>query len=195
MRFFQDVVTKLQQQKGTMFVLGWLMFCLVAVGDYVTTKDVNSSLFHLVPVAIFVWFIGRGWAWVFALASSLVWPSEHVVRGDFGYFRLFIPFWEMAVRIGFSGALIASLSTIKRYLDQLKVVNTDLSSALAEVRQLKGLLPICSECKKIRDDSKRWGPMEQYIQSHTDAQFSHGVCPECAQKLYAEYYRRISKKG
>ena len=53
-----------------------------------------------------------------------------------------------------------------------------------EVRKLSGLLPICSSCKKIRDDTGYWNELEDYIQKHSEAEFSHSVCPDCAQKLY-----------
>lgn len=59
--------------------------------------------------------------------------------------------------------------------------------ALAEVRQLKGMLPICSQCKKIRDDNGYWNQIESYIKMHTDASFTHGYCPEC----YAKEVERI----
>jgi PAS domain S-box-containing protein len=62
----------------------------------------------------------------------------------------------------------------------------ELREALAEVKQLSGLLPICSSCKKIRDDKGYWTQIETYIHKHSDAQFSHGICPECAKKLYPE---------
>jgi DNA-binding response OmpR family regulator len=55
----------------------------------------------------------------------------------------------------------------------------ELEEALANVKQLQGLLPICSYCKKIRDDRDYWQQLETYIGSHTDAQFSHGICPDC----------------
>ena len=66
----------------------------------------------------------------------------------------------------------------------------DLQGALLEVKTLSGLLPICSTCKKIRDDSGYWNNLETYISSHSDAEFSHGICPECAQKLYPDYFRK-----
>lgn len=62
-----------------------------------------------------------------------------------------------------------------------------LQEALGEVKVLKGLLPICSHCKKIRDDSGRWQQLETYLHSRTNADFSHGICPECAQRFYAEF--------
>jgi PAS domain S-box-containing protein len=63
----------------------------------------------------------------------------------------------------------------------------DLQTALSEVRALSGLLPICSSCKKIRDDKGYWNQIEGYIQEHSDAMFSHGICPDCMKKLYPEY--------
>lgn len=60
--------------------------------------------------------------------------------------------------------------------------------ALAHVRILHGLLPICASCKKIRDDQGYWTQIEAYIKTHSEAEFSHGICPECAKKLYPEFY-------
>ncbi|HTK95863.1 MAG TPA: cache domain-containing protein [Terriglobales bacterium] len=55
-------------------------------------------------------------------------------------------------------------------------------------RSLQGLLPICSSCKKIRDEQGRWNPIETYIRSRSEADFSHGICPECAGRLYPDHY-------
>jgi hypothetical protein len=71
---------------------------------------------------------------------------------------------------------------------------TDLQEALAQVKQLRGLLPICSSCKKIRDDRGYWTQMEAYIRDHSEAEFSHGICPECARKLYPQFYKDESNK-
>ena len=63
----------------------------------------------------------------------------------------------------------------------------DLQEALSEVKTLRGFLPICAYCKKIRDDAGYWQKIETYIQQHSEAQFSHGICPECAKTLYPGY--------
>jgi len=65
----------------------------------------------------------------------------------------------------------------------------ELKQALSEVKTLRGFLPICANCKKIRDDRGYWNRIEAYIEEHSDAQFSHGICPECARKLYPAYYK------
>jgi phosphoserine phosphatase RsbU/P len=57
---------------------------------------------------------------------------------------------------------------------------------LANIKQLHGLLPICSYCKRIRDDNNYWEQVEQYVAAHTEAQFSHGICPPCFDKLTEE---------
>lgn len=64
--------------------------------------------------------------------------------------------------------------------------NAALEKALAEVKALSGLLPICSHCKKIRDDKGYWNQIESYIHKHSEAEFSHGICPECAKKYYPD---------
>ncbi len=63
----------------------------------------------------------------------------------------------------------------------------ELRDALTHIKTLRGLLPICAACKKIRDDHGYWKQIEEYISDHSDAKFSHGICPECAQKLYPEF--------
>jgi two-component system cell cycle response regulator len=88
---------------------------------------------------------------------------------------------------------------VKERTAELETTNRALSRALSEVKQLNALLPICSYCKKIRDDKDYWQSVEGYISQHTDATFSHGICPECfvkhvpeeVQKLMAE--KRASK--
>lgn len=62
-----------------------------------------------------------------------------------------------------------------------------LEQSLAEVKTLQGLLPICAWCKKIRDDEGLWTQIEQYVTENTDARFSHGLCPDCARKEFAEF--------
>jgi len=68
----------------------------------------------------------------------------------------------------------------------LEELNVELEDALCKVKTLSGLLPICAACKKIRDDQGYWNQIELFIRDHSFAEFSHGICPECARKLYPE---------
>ena len=74
-----------------------------------------------------------------------------------------------------------------------EVLILELQDALNRIRTLSGMLPICASCKKIRDDQGYWEQVETYIMKHTDAQFSHGICPECARTLYPEYFPPLDK--
>lgn len=69
---------------------------------------------------------------------------------------------------------------------KLKTTNSDLESALSEVKELRGIIPICSICKKIRDSEGYWQAVEKYIMKKTDAKFSHGYCDECMEKADKE---------
>jgi len=66
-----------------------------------------------------------------------------------------------------------------------------LQDALAEVKTLRGILPICMTCKKIRDDEGAWTQLELYIRAHTAAEFSHGLCDPCAKEMYPEIYAKL----
>jgi hypothetical protein len=76
---------------------------------------------------------------------------------------------------------------VRKKTAALSVINEELKMALSEVSKLSGLLPICASCKKIRDDKGSWKQIEVYISQHSEAEFTHGICPECCKRLYPEY--------
>lgn len=82
----------------------------------------------------------------------------------------------------------------KRYGKERDTVIVELRDALAQIKLLTGILPTCASCKKIRDANGNWEQMEMYITKHSDAKFSHGICPECTKKLYPEIYEEIMLK-
>ncbi len=76
---------------------------------------------------------------------------------------------------------------IKTLIESKERLIEELRSAIGNAKQLSGLLPICAACKKIRNDAGYWQQIEQYLKQHSEAQFSHGICPECARHLYSDY--------
>lgn len=88
-------------------------------------------------------------------------------------------------KIVWSG-IILDISERKRIEEERNQLFIELQRALAEVKTLRGILPICSHCKKIRDDKGYWNKIESYIQDHSEAEFSHGICQECAKKYYPD---------
>jgi DNA repair exonuclease SbcCD ATPase subunit len=85
-------------------------------------------------------------------------------------------------------ALKGEVMQRKKAEEEREKLIRELQDALAEVKTLSGLLPICSSCKKIRDDNGSWSQIEVYIRKHSDAEFTHGLCPECAKRLYPEFF-------
>ncbi len=80
------------------------------------------------------------------------------------------------------------LRSLQRSLEEK---NAQLEEALSKVKQLTGLLPICAHCKKIRDDQGYWHQIEIYIREHSEAEFSHALCPRCVKVLYPDLYDRL----
>ena len=93
------------------------------------------------------------------------------------------------------GVIISRDITDRRLLEEERNrFIRQLEDALGKIKILKGLIPICSSCKKIRDDSGYWGQVEEYITEHSEAEFSHGLCPGCAKELYPDVFEKGSRR-
>jgi PAS domain S-box-containing protein len=88
-------------------------------------------------------------------------------------------------------ALHQTKDELQRHKEQLEELveerTRDLRDALAKVKTLSGFIPICASCKKVRDDKGFWSQIEAYLSDHSELEFSHGLCPECARRLYPDY--------
>jgi len=98
--------------------------------------------------------------------------ADYLVKG-----RIDSPLLERSIRYSIER---------KRAEEERERLIAELQDALTKIKTLGGLLPICSSCKKIRDDTGYWNQVEVYIRDHTDADFTHGLCPECYESLMAE---------
>jgi CheY-like chemotaxis protein len=99
------------------------------------------------------------------------------ITEPYGY--ILKPFKERELHIAIEMALFKHKAE-----DERKKLIRQLQEALSEIKTLKGIVPICASCKKIRNDKGYWQQLEAYIREHSQAEFSHGICPDCAQKLY-----------
>jgi len=97
--------------------------------------------------------------------------------GGVDYITKPFEFEEVSVRVG------THLHLYRLEMEQEKII-ADLENALVEVKQLRGLLPICASCKNIRDDKGYWNSIEGYLMKHSEARFSHSICPDCRKELY-----------
>ena len=109
-------------------------------------------------------------------------PKENDVQTVDGlwYTMRMRPYCTINERI--EGAVISFIDITER-----KRIEDALQKAFDEIRTLRGIVPICAKCKQIRDDHGFWSQVEDYVQNHTEAEFSHGICPECAKELYPDY--------
>jgi len=99
-----------------------------------------------------------------------------------------------------NGNIVAGVEIV-RDITERKVMETekekliaDLQEALTSIKVLKGLIPLCAWCKKVRDDKGYWKKVERYIEEHSDASFTHGICPQCLQKTDPETYEEYEGK-
>ncbi|MCP4406124.1 MAG: response regulator [bacterium] len=104
---------------------------------------------------------------------------------------------EVLARVHTHVTLRMLQQTLEEQNARLEEKNVQLEDALANVKTLSGLLPICSKCKKIRDDKGYWNQIDAYIESHSEARFSHGICQECADALYGDqsWYKNRRKSS
>jgi hypothetical protein len=104
--------------------------------------------------------------------------------------------WVTHFLIWFFGLLAAyfSYNMIKSGSDQRENLIEKLYQSLNEIKTLRGLLPFCASCKKIRNDQGAWEVIEKYIKEHSEAEFSHGICPDCVKKLYPEHADKVLGK-
>lgn len=89
------------------------------------------------------------------------------------------PIWE--------GSVLSGWLALLQDVTERETLIAQLQEALGEVHTLSGLIPICSSCKRVRDDDGYWRQVESYLSEHSEAEFTHGICPECAARLYPEY--------
>lgn len=124
------------------------------------------------------------------LPNITIWQS-HMVTIIFSTICATVAsFFILRRHIKLIGSLQAKTIENEHLQNELKKKLEDLTVALSKVKTLSGFLPICASCKKIRDDKGYWNQIEIYIKDHSEADFSHGICPQCATRMYPEYIQK-----
>ena len=127
---------------------------------------------------------------VITTGESFVSTGEVFVRKDGTIFPISVvssPIFE-------NGNVTASVTSFRDITERKELEHEreqliiDHMDALSKIKTLSGMLPICASCKRIRDDKGYWNQIESYVEQHSEAEFSHGICPECAKKIYPKYY-------
>jgi hypothetical protein len=161
----------LVKRRKSLIIYWILLSCVVIVLDYLTGPFIYFPIFFLFPIVLTTWFNGLRWGLVFACFLPL--------------FRIFFPFvWPVPWSI--VEVLVNVVIRIVFFSFVVVLVDREVKRRvlLEEVKVLRGILPICSFCKKIRTKHNSWIPLEEYLDQYSEAELSHGFCPECVEKHY-----------
>lgn len=159
-----------------LFPIYWIVLSSVVAGiDFWLGPHFQFPIAFVLPVGLAGWFSGRAWGIALGIALPLV--------------RLyFVSIWdvprEFDYAIANAGIRMAILVGLALLVDRVAQQERELAK---RVQALEGLLPICSGCKKIRDEEETWQPLETYISERSRAQFTHGFCPHCAEKYFGSF--------
>lgn len=153
----------------------WALFSVaILFADHLTGPYIQFPVFYVLPVFLAAWYRSRSWALFFAAVMPLARFYYSI------FWRVPWTVFEATVNVLIQIFMLALLAFLT---DRVAMRERTLQK---EVHMLQGLLPICSNCKKIRNDKQVWEPMEKYIGERSEASFTHGICPECRQKLYPD---------
>ena len=148
---------------------------LLLVTDYFSGPFIQFPVSYLIPVAFVSWYSGRGWGLLFAIILPLF-------RFYFNIALWTVP-WTITEAIINALIRIVVLSSFAIVIDRTAIQTRTLSKQLS---LMEGLLPICSHCKKIRDQNNQWQVLETYITERSATTFTHGICPNCMREHYGD---------
>lgn len=165
---------------ASILMLGWI--------DWKTGFELNFFVFYFLPVWLGGWYLGLEAAIVFAVLSGMTWFGADVLSGH-PYVSHVFAVWNTMIRLISFLAIGWTVSRMRLARDRERRSNDSLRKALSEVKVLETFIPICAQCKKIRNQDGAWQPLEVYLGEHSNSRFSHGYCPDCARKAMAELNR------
>ena len=182
--YFIDYLAK----KPTPFIwaIALLLNLIIGVIDYLTGYEIGMEVLYLMPIGLSSWLVNRRAGIIMSGLSTVTLMTAHILAGEV-IESYFIYYWNIFVHVGFFMVVVYLISEEKIISDNNKILICKLQKSLDEIKTLSGLLPICSACKKIRDDDGYWKQIEHYISEYTDATFSHSICPVCKEKLYSGF--------
>ena len=180
-----DIIYIFSNKRGGLYwsprvkeILGYNADSLIK-DSFIWYNSIHSDDKHYVDDAIAGLNKGRGY--------SIEYRIKDLDGNWHWFFDRFIGKVEMKDEILIEG-LATDITDRKLAEIDLRNKNLELEKMLSEIKTLRGIIPICAECKKIRTDKGAWKHIESYICEHSDAEFSHGICPDCEKKIYPDLY-------
>lgn len=158
---------------------------LLGVIDWLSGQELNFFVFYFLPVSVAAWYAGRRAAMAIAVLSALSWYLANDLGRQLSTLHTHAA-WNTVIRLIAFLYIGLTISHMRELLNRELAAASALRQAHSEIKVLHGILPICAQCKKIRNDAGAWEQMEAYISAHSESRFSHGYCPECARKVMEE---------
>ena len=153
---------------------------LIAFVDYATGCELGFFLFYLIAIA--AWKLGPASSYLISILGAIFWFLSDFYSSP-PYCSVFFAISNGIIRLLAFLTIAYSALKIQFLLREHRETSRD---GLSQGKMLSGLIPICASCKKIRDDKGNWQRIEEYIEAHTNAEFTHGLCPECVSQLLKE---------
>ena len=170
-------ITLLLLSGATLGLLGWI--------DAVAGFDYSLGPFYLIPGVLVAWFMGFRWGIPLAAGAALLRLAVET-HGAFYLPQGHHLVWDGGVYLVSFSAFAGMTAWVRVLMGRQEALIQELQQTLAEVRELKGMLPICAWCKKVRDDEGFWQQVDAYLSGHTRATLTHGICPECRVKNFSD---------
>lgn len=171
-----------ERHQNTLLACWIALSGLILAIDFFTGSVIQFPFMFVVPVGLAAWYNGARWGLAFAVILPLIRL----------YFTIIFPVpWSFSISVANT---VIRIAILVGYVLLIAHVAKQKKELERELNILEGILPVCSFCKKIRDESSIWHPMENYITERSEASFSHGLCPECKERQYGDYLRQ-RKRG
>jgi cytochrome c553 len=155
---------------------------VVILVDVTTPWELGFSAFYIFPVLWLAWHRGAREGVAMALLAGLAWYLVDFTTGQ----PRSLEFYRVWDSLNHEAAFLLvawAVGAFRREWAAQAALTARLNEALQEVRELRGLLPVCAWCHQIRDETGTWHPMEAFLASHTRASTTHGICPDCARRF------------
>lgn len=167
------------------FVATLISVIMLGIVDWVSGYELQFFVFYFIPIAVAGWVCSARHAYIMGIFSAGVWFTADYFSGH-PYTHVAFAVWNTTIRLVAFLVLGFFVARIRTLLIQERAISERLEKTLSEVKTLTGLLPICAGCKKIRNDQGYWLQLEEYLSTHSNATFTHGLCRECARKALRE---------
>jgi len=174
-----------QLPKWLWVIISFSILLIIGFADSITEFELNFYVFYFLPIALAAWFIGETSGVAFAILATITWYCADLASGHL-FTSPFVAIWDTIIHIISFLIIGKAIFYVRSSLELANTTAANLKRALSEIKVLEGFLPICMQCKKIRNESGSWERLETYIGKHSAAQFSHGYCPECGKQVLAD---------